>query len=38
MTPPEKLETESAAITAVVHFQFLESLLHFRSGWGLTMR
>jgi hypothetical protein len=34
--PPEKLEAEDAGNARVVHFQFLASLLHFRSGWGAT--
>jgi hypothetical protein len=31
--PPEKLEAEDAGNARVVHFQFLASLHHFRSGW-----
>ena len=33
MPPPEKLETENAEMLRVAPFQFLASLLHFRSGW-----
>jgi hypothetical protein len=34
MTAREKLETEVAEMLRVAPFQFLKSLLHFRSGWG----
>jgi len=34
MWPPEKLDAQMTANVQLGTFQFLISLLHFRSGWG----